>query len=249
MRRFLVVVCLVGCGGVEATKMDAQVAKDSAVDARAIDAPPDTGTPCDIDEFDGSTLNAHWSTAVGAAPTYAVANGMLEITDSTAATTPSNTNESWINDTDTDKGNQLAWANAIGGADFVLKTHIDWSSATTDLGIGAVGLTDAQGRLVAFAGMYDGGQSGLGVPYARLGGIGGDADTTYGAAEEQPGAADFRIERTSGQMKFFVDNVEVHSGASAALISNVVVLHLPYRLNATTYSFGTVDITRIELCH
>ena len=52
-----------------------------------------------------------------------------------------------------------------------------------------------------------------------------------------------------GTMKFFVDDVEVHSGASAALISNVVVVHVPYRLNSTTYPFGTVDITRIELCH
>lgn len=249
MRRLMAVVCLVGCGGVEGSKVDAQVTKDSPVDTKAIDAPPDTGTPCDLDEFDGSTLTGHWSASVGAEPTYTVAGGMLEITDSPLATTPSNTNESWINDSDTDKGNQLTWPIAIGGADFVLKTHIDWSSAVSELGIGAVGVTDAQGRIIAFVGMYDGGQASLGLPYVRLGGIGADDDTTYGGAEVQPGGADFRIERTSGQMKFFVDNVEVHAGASAALISNVAIIHVPYRLNTNNYAFGTVDITRIEVCH
>ena len=248
MRRFMVVVCLVGCGGVESTKMDAQVRSDGAVDSKVIDA-PDSGTPCDVDEFDGSTLAGHWSASVGALPTYAVASGMLEITDSTNATTPSNANESWINDSDTDKGNQLTWPIAIGGGDFVLKTHIDWSSTNAELGIGAVGVTDAQGRILAFMGMYDGGQSGLGVPYARLGGVGADADTTFAAAEEQPGAADFRIERANGQVKFFVDNAEVHSGASAGLVSNVAIIHVPYRLNTNNYAFGTVDITRIEVCH
>lgn len=78
-------------------------------DAPAIDAGTDTlTTNCITDEFAGTALDAHWSTLVGALPTYNVDASRLFISDAPFADTPSMPDRSWIYTLDTDKGNQIA---------------------------------------------------------------------------------------------------------------------------------------------
>jgi hypothetical protein len=223
---------------------------DAAVDSPMTDTSTDTGPNCQRDEFDGSALQGHWSATQGGPPTHTVNLGTLTITDSPLANTPSNTNESWINDLEKDEGNQLGWAHAIGTGDFTLTTHVNWTGTTGDLHIGAVGVAGPTGQIIALAGAYDGGQNADGIAWAKLLGPTADAsdDSGYSGAEEEPGSADFKIERIGGTVKFYVDNIEQHSGSSSEAVSHVIIAHVPYRLNANNYNYGTTELTFVEIC-
>jgi len=244
--RLLVLVVVVGCGSVSDKKVDARMA-DTSSPGDGSGGSDASGLTCTTDMFDGTTLQTYWNTTQGGTPTYMVSGGKLVITDSPPATTPSNTNESWLNNLDTDKGNQLAWPQAIGGQDFRVSTHIDWNSTNAELTWAGIAVADAQGVMAAIVGARDGGQ-GNAIPHAQLNFPGSDPDTTFGGTEEQPGAADFQIERVNNVIRFYIDGIEVHSGASSALISHAVIFHVPYRLNTTNYAFGTVEFTHIEVC-
>src|SRR5258706_11376717 len=101
---------LAACGDVPVAA-DAKVVKDSPTNDAPHDAP--AGANCMSDNFEGSTLAAHWSVLAGAIPTaYTVAGSALSITDSPAVNTPSMPGKSWVYHADQDKGKQIARAPA-----------------------------------------------------------------------------------------------------------------------------------------
>ena len=128
----------------------------------------------------------------------------LDITDSPFADTPSVSGESWINELDTDKGNQIGWQQDLGGEDFVYSADIRWSSTNPELTLGGIAVADSQGTIAAMVGVNDGVSAGLGRPWAILRASG--ADATYAGDPEQPGAAIVRITRTGGTASITIDD-------------------------------------------
>jgi len=237
------------CGSVDNNKKDAAVQTDDSAltDTPMLDAMIDAGPNCMSDAFDGTSLGGHWTVTQGAAPTYSVAGGKISITDSPLVTTPSNANESWINEMDTDKGNQLGWAQAIGTGDFTVRSHIDWTSNNAQLMISAIAVADSNGRMLAYVGAYDGGQAFLGGDYARMAVAGTDTNSPIGPLVD-PGSIDVRLERVSATIKAYVNGTEVLSNADTSAITHVSMLTVPYRLNANNYEFGTAEFTFVEVC-
>lgn len=237
-------VVLVGCGGVDTTPKDAAVhidapgTGDSPMGDAALDA-----NPCMMDSFDGATLDAHWSVVAGAAPTYTVASSKISITDAPLATTPSNTNESWINDYSMDLGNQLGWAHSIGAGDFVLTAQLDYASANAELTYTGIAVTDGTHHIVALAGFVDGQQGNTGTPYAAIAGVNAVAD-----ANSASGSLALKIERTASTMKVSLDGVEKVSGTNNTPLSYVSIVAVPYRMNTTNFPFGTGEFGFVQLC-
>jgi hypothetical protein len=244
------VVCFMvaACGGVtnpvaDAPKADASA--DAASDA-AIDTP--AGPSCVTDGFDGSVLAGHWSVLVGAAPVaYDVSGSRLFISDAPFATTPSMPMNSWIYDLDTDKGNQLAWAQAIGGEDFTLSAELGWSSTLPELTLGGVGIADAQGTLAAVAGITDGVGNMSGGAYATLHVVTGP-DTNLVKPPQEPGSARVKIQRVHGTASISIDDVEVVTGPLPAVISNIVIYYVRHQASATPYNFGSLEVRQVQLC-
>jgi hypothetical protein len=245
--RIWVGACVVaaGCGGVDTAKKDAAVGMDSmgTVDSPMIDARMIDANNCMLDSFDGSTLDSHWAVVAGAAPTYTVAGSKITITDAPIATTPSNANESWINNEATDLGNQLGWAHAIGAGDFVLTAQMDYASSNAELMFAGISVTDGTHHLVAFAGLVDGQQGDVGLPRASIAGVG-----TMTGVKSASGALALRIERTGDAMTVTVDGTIVQTGTINTPLSYVSMVAVPYRLNSTTYPFGTAEFGFVQLC-
>jgi len=236
---------LAACGGVDVTKKDAAVVNDTPVtiDSPMGDAPAIDANNCMIDSFDGATLDAHWAVVAGAAPTYAVASSKLSISDAPLATTPSNTNESWINDYSMDLGNQLGWAHAIGAGDFVVTGQLDYASATTELTYTGIAVTDGTHHIVALAGFIDGQQGAFGAPLAAIAGVNSVAGANSGS-----GSIALRIERTSSMMKVSIDGTELVAGTNNTPVSYVSIVAVPYRMNANNYAFGNAEFGFVQVC-
>jgi hypothetical protein len=200
------------------------------------------------DGFDGTTLGAQWSVQAGATPTtYDVSASRLFIADAPFASTPSSPSNSWIYDLDFDKGNQIAWAHAIGGQDFTLTADLGWSSTNTEITLGGVGVTDAQGKLAAINGMSDGSSGMSGVPFSLIL-VPAGMDIAASGPVEEPGSAIVRIQRINGTAKVYVDNIEVATGAMPTLISSIVIYYVRHQNGAMQYTYGSFEVRSIELC-
>lgn len=232
------------CGGVKNPAIDAAPHPDAKIDA-AIDAP---GANCMTDSFDGSTLAAHWSVLTGAVPTaYTVNNSSLLITDAPFASTPSSPSNSWIYDLDVDKGNQMAWAQAIGGQDFTLTADIAWSTTNAEITFGAIGVSNATGVIAGYAGVVDGSTGTTGPPAAVLH-VATGADTNFIATPVDPGNSMIKIKRVGGTATFNIDGTDVLSGAMPDLISNVVIIFVRHQNGATQYTYGSFEVRSLTIC-
>jgi hypothetical protein len=235
------------CGGVDNPAIDAPPQPDAP---RAIDAPHDTpaGPNCMTDSFDGNVLAAHWSVLAGAVPTtYAVNNSSLLVTDAPFASTPSSPSTSWIYDLDLDKGNQMAWAQTIGGQDFTLTADMAWSSAAAEITLGGVGVSDATGKLAGYVAAQDGSSSGTAPPVARIH-VATGSDLEFVGTEIEPGNAMVKIQRVSGNATITIDNTEVLSGPMPDLISNVVIVFVRHSNGATQYTYGSFELRSLTIC-
>lgn len=215
-----------------------------------VDAAPDTpsGPNCMTDSFDGNVLAGHWSVLVGAVPTaYAVNNSSLLITDAPFASTPSMPSTSWIYDLDSDKGNQMAWAQAIGGQDFTLTADVAWSSAAAEVTLAGVGVSDATGTIAAYVGAQDGSTGTTAPPFARLH-VATGADTNYSGTPIDPGNAMVKIQRVAGTASISIDNTEVLNGPMPDLISNVVILFVRHSNTSGPYTFGSFEVRSLSIC-
>jgi hypothetical protein len=218
---------------------------DAAIDATLIDG----GDGCDRDDFDGTTLDSAWSVLAGGSPVYTMTGSALAITDSPFANTPSNPSESWINDLDTDKGNQIARARAVGGGDFTVTGTVEWSSNNAQLVLGAIAVADAGATVTAMAGFIDSLTNGLGTPYARIRGTSGaNDDQEHFGTQAGSGTAVVTIARVAGTLSIRIDGTEVLTATSAALISNLSILYVRYRLDTTEPEFGTFGVAHVEIC-
>jgi hypothetical protein len=241
-------IVLAACGGVRNPVVDGR--QD---DASIADAAIDTGPNCMTDSFDGSVLAAHWGVLTGAVPTaYDVSGSRLLISDAPFATTPSSPAESWIYDLDSDKANQMAWPQAIGGEDFTLTAELGWSSTLAELTFGGVGVSDALGTIAAVAGMIDdsGGPNGAqnGAAYTRLH-VAIGPDISFRKPQQEPGNANVKIQRVSGMVSISIDGVQVMTGAMPGLISNVVIFYIRYKDASTTvYDFGSLELRQVQIC-
>ena len=221
--------------------------------AAAADASPDiAATPdapnCITDGFDGTLLASTWSVLAGAIPvTYEVSASRLSITDAPFSNTPSMAGVSWIYDLGTDKANQIAWAQPIGGADFTLTADLGWSSTLGELTLGGVGVSDAQGAIAALAVAQDGSQGVVAAPVAWLHVTSG-ADLRSSGAQQEPGSAHITIQRTGGMASISFDGAEVLSGPLPDLISNVVVVYVRYRNATGPNTFGSIEVQQIQIC-
>ena len=223
---------------------DADVDADGTADASMTpDAPS-----CMTDGFDGNALASTWFVLAGAIPvTYGVSGSRLTISDAPYVTTPSTPGVSWIYDLDTDKGNQIAWPQAIGGEDFTLTADIGWSSSLAELTLGGVGVSDAQGGIAALVGMTDGSPGVIGTPIGRLHVTNG-TDRRYSGAMQEPGSSHFVIRRAGGMASITIDGAMVLAGALPDLISNVVVFYVRYKDATGPNPFGSVFVDQIEIC-
>jgi hypothetical protein len=201
------------------------------------------------DGFDGSQLDSRWSAFIGMMPAaYAVNGSRLLITDAPfAPSTPSMPATSWIYDLDTDKGNQIAWAQPIGGEDFTLTADLGWSSTIAELTLGGIAVSDAQGTIAALAGMTDGSSSTSGGAYARLHVVSG-ADMALTNPPQEPGTASVKIQRINGTASISIDDVPVVTGPMPALISNVVIFYVRFKNGATLYDFGSLEVRQVQIC-
>jgi hypothetical protein len=245
MSRVVACVLVAACGGVNNPVIDGH-----AADAPPLDAASDTsGANCMTENFDGTQLDARWSVLVGSTPTaFAVNGSRLLITDAPfAPSTPSMPAESWIYDLDTDKGNQIAWAQPIGGEDFTLTADLGWSSTLAELTLGGVAVSDAQGTIAALAGVADGSSGSNGAAYATLHVVNGP-DVVMANPPQEPGTASVKIQRVNGMATLSINGVQAVTGAMPALISNVVIFYVRYKSSSTLYDFGSVEIRQIQLC-
>lgn len=195
-----------------------------------------------VDDFDGPDLDAGWTVDhLGGAPTYTV-GGTLQITDSVPADTPSSSCN-WIYDLDTDKGNQIGRAVAIGTGDFVLEVDLSGSSTTAQLTLGGVALTSSDDHIEYYTAFWDGGD-------ATLGGIQGGIDLAGGWATSiaETVSVSVRVERVGDTITTEVDGVLVDTSTSAADIQNLVIIHTTH-VCGVTFEYGSVDIDRISLCY
>jgi len=236
-------VLAVGCGDVDADKQkDAAVTTDVATsDTPMMDAYE--GLLCVTDSFDGSALAAHWTAIAGAAPTYAVGGSKISISDAPLAVTPSNADESWINNYATDLGNQLGMAQPIGTADFIVRSHIDFTSSNPELTYAGIAVTDSAAHLLAFVGAVDGQSGSLGGRYAAVAGV-----NSVILADADPINSDIRIERTASVMRVFIDNAEIVMGTNASDVAYVSIVAVPYKDATQSYPFGNVEFTHVEVC-
>jgi len=207
----------------------------------------DAGPNCETDDFDGTTLAMHWTLVAGEMPTYEVNNSRLLISDSPFAATPSNPNESWLNDLDTDKGNQIGWRQQIGGADFDVSAEIAWSSSTPELTLAGVAVSDAQGKIAAYAGIRDGTAMGAGSPSGQIRVATGD-DLGWVGTRVENGTARLRLVRTDNDLRILVDDAEVLTGRVDALIDYVTVFYVRYHNATAMYPFGTAEIQKVTVC-
>jgi len=249
--RFLVVASLVGgCGFSPPPELEVDARVDLDPDAPIDAARPDAGPNCDVDGFDGTGLQSHWSLFVGELPTYSVGSSRLTITDAPRAATPSSVSTvSWIHDLDTDKGNQIGWTQAIGGEDFEVSAELAWSTTVAEVTFGGIAVTDSQGVIAALVGMADASTT-TGVPWARIRGIGAAAeDLAYeGTDGQQLGSAVVKIVRVNGVFTIYVDDVEVLNGPGGELISNVSMYYLQHSDDSGPYTFGTVELREVQIC-
>lgn len=231
-------VVVAGCGGVSSPAIDA-----------SIDGPIDViQANCMTDGFDGTVLESHWSVLAGAAPpVYQVSASRLFIADAPFATTPSMPDTSWIYDLDTDKGNQIAWSQAIGGEDFTATADLSWSSTNAELTFAGIGVSDTQGSIEALVGMLDDRGSENGAPYGLLH-IPAGPDLEASTPQQEPGNAKVKIQRISGMASISIDDVQLVMGAMPALISNVVIFYVRHRTDTTPVEFGSLEIREIQIC-
>ncbi|HTM23367.1 MAG TPA: hypothetical protein VL172_22750, partial [Kofleriaceae bacterium] len=159
-------------------------AEDPSADAAGLVA--DAGPDCVLDSFTGDALAPHWQLLVGSLPTaYAVAGSHLLISDAPFAATATPP-VSWISELDTDQGNQLGWAQAIGDADFTVTADLGWSSTSAELTFAGVAVATAQGQMSALVGVRDGSVSLTGYPNAQF--LAKDIeDPIYIGEREEPG--------------------------------------------------------------
>lgn len=240
MRRALACFLVAACGAVH---------NNLPGDAPAIDTGADTATVnCMTDEFDGTTLGAHWSTLAGTLPTYNIDASRLFISDAPLADTPSMPDRSWIYKLDTDKGNQMAWPYAIGAGDFVLTADVGWSSTVAEYTLGAVGVSDARGTIAAMAGALDGNNTVTGNAFGMLHVVGGP-DLKYEAPQKRdPGTAKLQIQRTGGIASISIDGAQQLAGELPDLISNVVIVYVRFKNGTTLSDFGSLEVRQIEIC-
>jgi hypothetical protein len=248
----LLLLCA-ACGAVEPVEPDAAGANDAAAaadaDTPAPDGAPtiDAGPDCVSDSFTGDALDPHWTLIAGAVPTHEVSTSRLLITDAAFAET-ANPPVSWINELDTDKANQLGWAQDIGDADFTIIADIGWSSADPELTFGGVAIANSQGEMSALVGTRDGSTSLNGQPTAQFL-VRDDLDVEYNGAREEPGSAIFRLQRRDGVVEAFVDDVSIGTDPSPQDVAYVSVFAVRHR-SATNneYQFGSVEIRDLEIC-
>jgi len=227
---------------------------DLSIDAGADATPdattesPDADLSCETDSFDGTTLQSHWTLLTGELPTYDVSGSRLLISDAATATTPSRPTYSWIYDLDSDEGNQIGWAQAVGGADFVIDAEIAWSSSTPELTMGGVAVADSGGTMAAMAGFVDGSETQLGFAHAQMATSGTDAVWYGPTGSADAGNANVRLERRAGTLRISVDGSEVLSGPSAQLISYVTIYTVRFRNGQTTYPYGGVELRTVTVC-
>jgi len=240
MKRVWACLLVAACGAVH---------NNPPEDAPAIDVGTDTPTAnCMIDEFDGTALDARWSTLVGTLPTYNVDGSRLLVSDAPFADTPSMPDRSWIYKLDTDKGNQIAWPYSIGGSDFVLTADVGWSSTVAEYTLGAVGVSDAQGTIAAMAGALDGNNTLTGNAFGMLHVVGGP-DLKYEVPQKRdPGTAKVQIQRMGGMASISIDGAQQLTGTLPDLISNVVIVYVRFKNGTTLSDFGSLEVRQIKIC-
>jgi hypothetical protein len=234
------------CGGVK-SPAEPDAAVDDPPDAEG-DDPIDADDGCVTDGFEGSTLAAHWELLAGAMPTVDVSGSRLLISDAPFADTPSVPGESWINEMDLDKGNQIAWPHAIGGGDFSVEAAIAWSSSAAELTLGYVGVSDAQGFMAAGAGINDGVANDFGGAFGQIK-VDGDADLNGLDDRVENGSTVVRLERVDGTLTIEQDGVELVAAPVDDLISYVVIQALPYRQSdGDTFVYGSFEVRDVTVC-
>jgi len=237
----LVVIALVSACSFEPPSdvpVDAAAAVDSGVDA---------DTSCETDAFEGSALQTHWAMLVGELPTYDVSDSRLLISDAPFATTPSNPGTSWIYELDLDKGNQIGWAQDLGGGDFSVEAEIGWATSVPEVTLAGIAITDTDGAIAAYVGVNDGSTNNTGQPNAKIA-VSDAPDLYWYGAFSEIGSATMRIERRDGVAHIFADGDEKLSGSAGALISYVTIFYVRDKNTTGMYPFGSAEIRRLTVC-
>lgn len=219
--------------------LDAAAAPDSAVDA---------DPSCQTDEFDGNALQTHWAMLVGELPTYDVSGSRLLISDSPLAATTSNPAASWIYSLDTDKGNQIGWAQDLGGEDFSVEAEFGWATSVQELTLAGIAITDTEGRIAAMVGVDDGTAMAVGQANIKIG-VADAPDLYWYGVRSEIGSVTVRIERRDGIAHIAVNGEERLSGSVDATISYVTIYYVRHRNDAgMVYPFGSVEVRRLTVC-
>jgi hypothetical protein len=205
--------------------------------------------PCSIDEFDGETLQSHWSVLAGTAPDlFEVSGGRLVIEDAATAATPSTPGTSWIYDLDSDRGNQLGWPQPIGNGDFVIEADLGWSSTIPELTLGGVGVSDSDGRIIAYAGVLDGSAGDVGMAHASIA-VGGAAnDLQLNGTVAVNGAVSIRIERTGESGVITLDGAMTLGGLMPGAIDHVSIISVQYQSMIGSEPYGALEVRRLRVC-
>jgi hypothetical protein len=251
MRVWWLGLALCACGSVSNDdKHDAAVGIDGHVDAK-VDSPLDAFSGCLTDEFSGTSLDAHWVTTVGSAPTLTVGTGIVTITDAAfaATATPTQPNESWLYDFDSDKGNQLRWDAPVGTRDFTLTAVLGWDTANADLTLGGFGLVSAGNQLEVLVTGRDSSGGTTGYPHAQIR-LAGPTDHTWAGTYAQTVASTtFVVRRVGTQIIVEHDGSVVLTDDNPASIEGLVIETIRYKDdNQGQYTYGTVTLDRVSLC-
>ncbi len=209
---------------------------------------PSGPTVCALDDFNGTGLDAHWnSSAVGSAPALAVGESFLHITDAALAPTPS-FGGSWIYNANFDRGNQMAWPQAIGTNDFDVKFSFAWDSTTGKATMAGIGLTNASNQLELRAGLEAPGD--VGVPEALLRNVMDPMapETGFVGNNEEAGSADMRLTRSGGVLTIEFRGAQVFCAPFAADIRNLVIYTVHGQFLGVDYPFGEFDVDSVSVC-
>lgn len=244
-----VLLFLCACGSVGGNPEDAPLQIDSA---KPIDARPDTANGCVTDEFNGTSLASTWTTSVGAAPTVTVGSGVVSITDAATARSamPTSAGESWINDYDADKGNQLRMAAPIGTGDFTLTATVGWDSAIADLTYAGFALVNSANEIEVEIGSHDSSKDAYGYPYAGVR-VPSTADKQWsGTTTASSTNTELVARRVNGLVIVEHMGNVVLSQMNNANLQGLAIVTVRYRDDALgALPYGTATLDRVSVCY
>jgi len=205
--------------------------------------------PVAVDDFEGSSLGPHWTLVQGTLPTYTVSGSALHVTnaDPVESLVPGMAGHSWINELDVDRGNQIAWPQPVGTGDLELLVDIGWTSASAEITMGLVALTDADDFLHIAVGDIDGTSGGYGKAEAT--GLQTWANRWTGTVLAS-GSGSFRVVRVDGWVSIWYQGALVYGPSyNDADIAKLAFVYMRGGWMDGLPQYGTVDLGRVELTY